>query len=201
MKIPKSRNLLILMLFCTFGVSGQEIKNVDSLLWINQDVYRFHKTRLNLLGLDTSIGFDSLRIRIFIDRSLCPSDNILELSNSQKKWRGKIIKYHLGYNRNDEKFFVDKTKKATLKPNIPWDSLISKLINNDLLVLHDDDLIDSYPLTVDGVSYCVEISTKNNVRFYCFTNPELAKKTIKDAQKMCYILDLIYSHFKLLNKY
>ena len=63
------------------------------------------------------------------------------------------------------------------------------------MTLPDDDLILNYPMILDGVSYCIEICSKEQYRFYCYSNPDLAGEKIIQAKHMDEIVKIVYNEF------
>ena len=196
-----SRVIFIFHLFCLATNAHSQNrnielnKNIDTLKWINNSSHSFQMLKAKLLDIDTSQVFDSLRIRLFINSSLVSSNRVVEFSFCNSKWKGTLIFCDLKYSFEKEKFILYNIKRKKIEPKSGWNNLITTLIENNIMTLPDDDLILNYPMILDGVSYCIEICSKEQYRFYCYSNPDLAGEKIIQAKHMDEIVKIVYNEF------
>jgi len=149
--------------------------------------YKLYKYEANQLKLDSlEPGYDSLQIRIWYDYGLLDTQNVIVIKGGNGQWSAELLT--LGFNANDSSYLRTPILKEriTKVPASGWPSFIKELIELNITRLPDQGKVPGYKdiLGADGVSYSVEVATKNEYRFYSYWQPDTYKKAYKEAMNM-----------------
>lgn len=178
--------LLTFTLLSFFGLIGQNNVQLDIPTFNNGLKGHFYESirkSSEVLNLeDLQKGVDSLEIRIWFFYS------------KRDQTFGKVHIY-----RYDDNWIGKASYGSSILVNISpksgWKSFISKLLKKNIMTLQNQRDIKGFNLMIfDGDTYCVEIATRDDYRFYSYNSPDMTKK-YRDAKKMNRILKLVKREF------
>jgi hypothetical protein len=125
---------------------------------------------------------NKIEIRLKIDHSLGWTDEFIILSYD-KTWRGKSYKRGFTIEPSGKtKEYIENKFKST----VDYDTLFSKLVQNDIFSLKLDDVDETIvnynpekdefehmrAMVLDGTSYYLQFKVGNQFRAYGFSNPQ-----------------------------
>ncbi len=149
---------------------------------------------LNLYDLEA--GFDSLQIRIWYPEWTIR--RVLILSKYPDHWEGTLQKFESKLYKEDKNTARTEFKNLSsekVSPRSQWSTLISKLVDLDILNLPDSYSLPGSPgAGTDGISYSVEIGTNHKYRFYFPSNP-FQNQHIVQVKKMAQIIEILNQEF------
>ena len=146
-------------------------------------------------------GVDSIEFRIWYGYQV-DTIQMLSIRNANCKWRGEVYKFSAMKNdRYDTNFKINK-QVVEKTPVSGWNSLLSQLIRLGIFTLPDDNNIFGYPYSTGGNQVIVEIAGSRFYRIYSYLGPSYLKDSIKEANQMAKILELIEKEldFRTLHK-
>jgi hypothetical protein len=150
--------------------------------------------QLSLGNLQT--GFDSLQIRIWYDYSLIKLRELLVISRTNSSWTASAYSLTVDWDAIKLTEKVKTKKVRILNPKNGWDNFRRRLFALQVTTLpnmHDiPGLQDGW---TDGITYDVEVATKNQYRFYGYHLPDKFQDKYWQAKNMVRILNLIELEF------
>jgi hypothetical protein len=152
--------------------------------------------QLSLQSLET--GFDSLQIRMWYDYSQVAQRDLLIISRTNSSWTAVVYNLTVDWDSftDTEKIKTKKYKNVT--PKNGWDNLVRKLAELKITTLPNmDDIPGLEDGWRDGISYNVEVATKQMYRFYGYHLPHKFQDKFWQAKNMVHILKLIEKEFGL----
>lgn len=163
--------------------------------------YRIPKQHVKQLKLDQlENGFDSLEIRIWYNYSFISNRNVLIIKRQGGEWTATAFKMEVEWNAKKKTEWIIDREKERPEPQNGWDNFLTKLFALQVMTLPDMDRIpglsDGW---TDGVSYDVEVATKNQYRFYSYHLPEKFADHFPEAANMVKILELVEMEFGMTN--
>jgi len=168
-------------------------KNIPSSKTGTRDIFYERKKQaekqLKLRSIES--GFDSLQIRIWYDYALLNNKRLIKIEKNDKTWKAELYDFtvYSSY-KNTETIATYKVKPII--PKSGWHDFITKMVEfkimslpnmNDIPGIHDD--------WDDGVTFNIEIATKDQYRFYSYHSPDNFKDKFWQAKEMTNILNLI----------
>ncbi|MDP3665971.1 MAG: hypothetical protein Q8R50_04760 [Sediminibacterium sp.] len=150
-------------------------------------IYRLYKYQASHLKLDAlEVGYDSLQIRIWYDYGLLDVKNVVVIKGGNEQWSAELLT--LQFDDNDSSYMRKPILKERINkvPVSGWPSFIKGLSELNITKLPDQAKVAGYKdiLGADGVSYNVEVATKEEYRFYSYWQPGAYKKKFKEAMSM-----------------
>ncbi|MEZ5148415.1 MAG: hypothetical protein R2759_15450 [Bacteroidales bacterium] len=135
--------------------------------------YQLTKQKESQLILDNlEEGYDSLQIRIWYDYSLTDFRELVIFKYQNDIWEGKHYKYRVDWDFFNRKVTVLEKEFSEITPKSGWEIFTSYLFEKRIIELPDMREIEGLEDDIkDGVSYSVEIGTKNSYRFYNYHLP------------------------------
>lgn len=156
--------------------------------------YKLTKYQASKLKLDSlEIGYDSLQIRIWCEYGLLNAQNVIIIKGNNNKWSAELLT--LQFDENDSSYMQMPILKDRINkvPTSGWPSFINVLTSLNITKLPDQGKVAGYKdvLGADGVSYIVEVATKEEYRLYSYWQPDIYKKDYKEAMSMESILQFL----------
>lgn len=155
--------------------------------------YQFIQQKVKQLKVDSlQNGFDSLQIRIWYDYALLSISDLVVIKQNNAAWT--TISYSLtkDWDAPDSSGILRAEKIDTLIPKNGWDSFLERLFALQITTLPNMDSIPGLQDDwVDGVTYCVEVATKKQYRFYSYHLPDKFQDKYWQAKNMVDVLKLI----------
>jgi hypothetical protein len=155
--------------------------------------YRLLGNRRKFLHLDSlEHGFDSIQIRIWFNYSLARTKHLFVFKFTNDSWSGMLFEMQLEYDsRADFEKLVSK-KVKTIRPHSGWKNFSTKLLALDIKTLPNESNGG-----LDGVSYCVEVATRDMYRFYRYWSPETTSSVNLNSRKMHSVIELLEREFRV----
>lgn len=199
-----NKEIFILFLIVFLSCKGREkhnyeilsICNVEKVIPINKtgsqnSWYKYTKQKSEQLKLDNlECGYDSIQIRIWFNYSLAIENHLVVIKKSRLGWKGELIKMKVDSENNQDFDKILEFNVSAINLNEKWDVFFKKLLS-----LNITEIKNSEDNGADGVTYCVEIATKDRYRFYRVWSPEYTMKTSVDSDNMVQIIQLIQLFF------
>jgi hypothetical protein len=145
------------------------------------------EAQLGLINLEN--GFDNLQIRIWYEYSLIKNRRLVVITNQRASWTATVYNLQVNYDGETEIIVSKEIKQAI--PKSGWESFLKKLFDLKIVTLPDSHDIANYSSGDDGVTYDIEIATKNQYRFYSYWGPSWNEDKIWQARNISAILKLI----------
>lgn len=156
--------------------------------------YKLAKAKEKQLGLDSlENGFNNLQVRIWYHFSLVKHRKLIVITNRDTNWNAVLSNLQVDWDGRTETILTKELKQ--LSPKSGWAVFSRKLLALDIVTLPDQDDIKDYFGGKDGRTYNVEVSTKNQYRFYGYWEPQEYQDKFWQARKMTDILKLIEMEF------
>ena len=163
--------------------------------------YKLTKQKSEQLELDDlTKGYDSLQIRIWYDYSLINHRELIVFKYHNSKWWGYHYNLEVNWNSSNLSETIEKFDKEFIFPKTDWENFIAELLKKKILELPNmDDIKGLEDYWTDGITYNVEIGTKDKYRFYSY---HLPNKFLNfwQAKNMMEILDIVQSEFNIPKK-
>jgi len=145
---------------------------------------------------DLQTGFDSLQIRIWYDYSLFSFRELLVISRTSSTWTASIYTLTVDWDASNLTETVKTKKHRTANPKNGWDNFIKNLIALQIMTLPNmHDIPGLHDGWTDGITYNVEVATKNIYRFYGYHLPDKFQDKYWQAKNMVDILKLVEKEF------
>ena len=142
-------------------------------------------------------GFDSLQIRIWYEYSLVYDRDLIIIKRTDGIWSAKHYEMELNPDSTDNPTTFKTVKVKDVSPESGWPDFINKILELGITTLPNMDAIpgldDSW---LDGVTFNIEIATKNQYRFYGYHVPYQFADKFWQAKKMTEILNLLSNELK-----
>lgn len=160
--------------------------------------YKLAKYQASKLKLDSlEVGYDSLQIRIWCEYGLLNAQNVVVIKGSNGKWSAELLTLY--FDANDSSYMQIPILKERINkvPASGWSSFIKGLTELNITRLPDQGKVTDYKdiLGADGVSYIVEVATKEEYRIYSYWEPDAYKKEYKEAMSMESALEFLEKEF------
>lgn len=156
--------------------------------------YKLSKYQASKLKLDSlEIGYDSLQIRIWCEYGLLNAQNVIIIKGNNNKWSAELLTLQFGENDSSYMQMPILKERINKVPTSGWPSFINGLTSLNITRLPDQGKVAGYKdiLGADGVSYIVEVATKEEYRLYSYWQPDIYKKEYKEAMSMELILEFL----------
>jgi hypothetical protein len=151
---------------------------------------RQREKRLLLDGLET--GYDSLEIRIWFEYALYYKKDLVVIKRTDGKWTAFHYEITLDFNPDKETDSIKSKTSRHVTPKCGWDEFTDKLFSLKIMTLPNmDDIKEIVNRMDDGVDYFIEIATKNQYRFYVYSNPEEFEDKFWQTTNMTKIIELV----------
>lgn len=158
--------------------------------------YKNIKKKQNALDLKSlNKGTKGVEIRVWFEYELQTFGELVVMRKKGKKWKGEYYRYE--EKKATKKHILGKVssyKKKKAKPQIGWISLINELEENDIYSLPGEKRAKNHLPNRDGVTYIIEVATRDSYRFYSYWCPD--SKTGEEAEKMSKITELVREEFR-----
>lgn len=156
--------------------------------------YRIAKEYQKVAGLDSlEKGYDSIQIRIWGGHSQSLESHILIVSYN-KKWQAKLITIAYAIDSKSRSHKFNNKRSRIVRPASGWEAFVKKLFDLRVYTLPDMSQL-GLSSGEDGVSYTVEVGTKNSYRFYSYWSPEMYQDEYPSARSMYNIIQLVETEF------
>lgn len=194
----------LFFIFLSFFVSYFSAESADNSFYVGKVISDTSTFEYNSFSPPLKHIFKSknkIEIRLRIQPSLSWTDEFIILSYD-KTWRGKS--YKRGFTKDASGKIKEYTEKK-FKSTVDYDTLFSKLVQNEIFSLTLDDVdksevwynpetdgfIPHLMLTVlDGTSYYLQFKVGNKFRSYGFSNPQ-ANTHLPQLRKFVRIINLL----------
>jgi hypothetical protein len=199
-------NIVVLLVAFFVSCSGQTNSSTtfkkEIPVWYNGELdpyYQSTQKNATLLKIDSlQDGFDSLQIRIWYDYALLSIGDLLIIKRSNAGWTAISYSLERDLDKPDSIRRLTVEKTDTLKPKNGWDSFLNRLFALQITTLPNMDSIPGLQDDwTDGVTYCVEIATKKQYRFYSYHLPDKFQDKYWQAKNMVDILKLIQTELQV----
>ena len=172
-------------IFLSFFVSYFSAESAENSFFVGKVISDTSTFEYNFFSPPLKHIFKSknkIEIRLKIDHSLGWTDEFIILSY-EKTWRGKSYKRGFTIESSGKtKEYIENKFKST----VDYDTLFSKLVQNDIFSLTLDDVDESIvnynpekdefehmrAMVEDGTSYYLQFKVGNQFRAYGFSNPQ-----------------------------
>lgn len=197
-------NIAILFIAFLISCSGQTNDSMvfkrDIPVWYNGELDPYYKStqkKTMLLKIDTlQGGFDSLQIRIWYDYALLSIGDLLIIKRTNAAWTAISYSLNKVWDAPDSTSRLRGEKIDTLIPENGWDSFLERLFALQITTLPNMDSIPGLQDDwADGVTYCVEVATKKQYRFYSYHLPDKFQDKYWQAKNMVDVLKLVQAEF------
>jgi hypothetical protein len=206
-----SKIIAIVLLACSCISCKEKVKDASKGIVLgipvneegdNSHVFKTTKRYENQMDLESlQNAGDSIGIRIWQLPSLYPYKRMIQLRHIDSNWEGIAYLFsigNIGLNMNNEpQYDVGEFSFSAIYPKSGWSRFMDSL---HLLGIRTLPAMDSIPdiedNVLDGIHYCVEVTTKNSHRFYDYHSPSLFSEH-EDARNMTSIIDFINGEFDL----
>ena len=165
---------------------------IDTMQLARQKAFAKQASLLNLTPINQSV--DSFEIRIWVSSVFVENDLII-LKYDDSSWQTQKIRYY----ESEDGVLHSKNEKI-VKPNIDFPLLIDSLRAMQLDKLISQKQIPNFIDNVaDGVTYDLEIATKDNYKLLTYHCPEYFGKSEVNNKKFVDFIKLMdrYYHFWL----
>ena len=157
--------------------------------------YFVEKAKQKQLGLDSlENGFSNLQIRVWYDYSLVKQRDLVVITNKDTNWTATVYNLQVDWDGETETIISKQVKQVT--PKSGWSDFLGKLFDLKILTLPNmNDIPGLDDGWTDGITYNVEIATKNQYRFYGYHLPDKFEDKYWQAKNMTNILKLFEQEF------
>ncbi|MFT7161378.1 MAG: hypothetical protein ACI9GZ_002558 [Bacteroidia bacterium] len=109
---------------------------------------------------------DSVNLRIWF------SNAVLDIKSNKSSIAGNLYIFVWKTNKNegDQKLVYVRYELGL----VDVDSIVSRFYNQNINEFKDSDLIENYPVIMDGETYTFEHSTPDSYKFFSYGNPQSA---------------------------
>jgi hypothetical protein len=199
-------NVVVLLIAFLVSCSGQTNNPAafkkEIPVWYNGELdpyYQFVQKKAIQLKIDTlQGGFDSLQIRIWYDYALLTISDLLIIKRSNATWTAISYSLEQDLDKPDSTRRLRVEKTDTLKPKNGWNSFLNRLFALQIATLPTMDSIPGLQDDwADGVTYCVEVATKKQYRFYSYHLPDKFQDKYWQAKSMVDILKLVQAELRV----
>jgi len=207
-EVVMQKKYVMLLLILAFSFSCETKRAVDTSLQgknIKTEIpltkkgqpdffYRLSKYQASKLQLDSlEIGYDSLQIRIWYNYGLLDIQNVAIIKRNNGQWKAELLT--LNFDENDSSLMRMPILKERINkvPASGWTFFLKGLVELNIMGLPDQRKVSGYKemLGADGVSYNVEVATKEEYRFFSYWQPDIYKKESKEAMNMELTLEFL----------
>ena len=175
----------------THGDSTSPVKKeIPTYLGGNFDIfYQLAKDRQKQLGLDSlENGFHDLQIRVWYDFALVKEQKLIVITNKDTNWTAAVYDLQVDWDGKHETILSKKIRHVA--PKSGWTTFSKKLLDLQILTLPNQDDVEGYSAGDDGITYNIEVATKNQYRFYSYWEPQRYQDKFWQAKNMADILKL-----------
>ena len=161
--------------------------------------YRLSQQKAKQLKLENlENGYDSLQIRIWYDYSLVTYRSLLIIKQTNSVWSAKAYRMSVDWNASKLTEKVAEKQEKILEPKHGWDNFIKQLFALQITTLPNmRDIPGLRDGWTDGVTYNVEVATKEQYRFYGYHLPEKFQDKYWQAKNMVDILKLVQEELEI----
>lgn len=153
--------------------------------------YRTTKQKANQLGLDSlELGYDSLQIRVWFDYSLARKKHLLIIKRANNIWICQLYTIQTLWNAVTDRETILSKDIRNVKPKIGFENFAKKLLSYKITSLPNEKSSG-----LDGVTYCIEVATKNQYRFYKYWSPETTENKSWESKNIVKIINLLEKEF------
>jgi len=164
--------------------------------------YLLAQQKAKQLGLENiENGYNGTQIRFWYDYALVFERELLVLKKSGSKWSGTHYYMTVDWDYRALTETIKSHKKRELTPKSGWDNFRKKLFDLKIETLPNMISIPGLSLGTDGITYNVEISSKDKYRFYGYHLPELHQNKAWQAKNMVEILRLFEKEFGIKTRF
>ncbi|MEI6823751.1 MAG: hypothetical protein WCL51_17610 [Bacteroidota bacterium] len=147
------------------------------------------------------LGNDSFELRLWVKVEVLTGGHVYIIKKINNKWdcihyfyiesRRDFSSSSYLANRTIDTFWVKK-----LQPKTNWNNFFKQIEKENIYKLPSQDDIKGWENIVeDGITYKVEIATKNKYKFYYYNCPDVYKKKFIECNQMTNILDVFDKEF------
>lgn len=182
----------------------ERIKREKYVEQVKKDVEESIKEESTFYGLsklsEKNFANEDLEIRLWRFSAFGDRDLVFVLTRIKEIWSAKIVQRMIDQkiilsNISNKIRYAKFFERKLENPKSGWDSLLQKLIKEDILTLPDGSEVNVEPMP-DGWSFTVETKVENKYRAYSYNGPEVFEEII-EAQQMVKIISIISEEFNL----
>ncbi|MES2387718.1 MAG: hypothetical protein V4543_06930 [Bacteroidota bacterium] len=205
-EIPLRETFILVLVFFAFRVSAQVPVEMPRIIkkeiplytdGVPDNFYRITHNQARQMKLDSlENGFDSVQIRVWYEDPLSISRQLLVMQRSAGEWSAKSYKMTV-LTQDSVEMLTDFVKKD-ISPLSGWAAMAKNLNKYVMTSLPNmDDIPGLFDSWKDGETYCIEVATTKQYRFYCYHVPEHFQKRWWQAQNMVGLLNIFEKEFRM----
>lgn len=139
-------------------------------------------------------GTDSIELRVWFNYG--NEQQCLRVFNDKNEWNGELITVHYTPPKDEQSNWGVSSSVEKKEPKNGWNNYLKKSVELGILTLPDCDKVPGYSFST-GFSKTVafEIATANLYRFYSYVSPIYFRKTIKEADNVEELFELMQLEF------
>jgi hypothetical protein len=154
--------------------------------------YKYKNEIVSKLKIDTlENGFDSIQIRIWYGYAFKDTAQLVIVKNRNDKWSADLYTLLPSFNKNRNAIESINSLVLIKEPKSGWIKFMKELFDLQIMTLPDMDKIAPNIVIADGDGVVVEVSTKNQYRFYHYLEPSSIQDKLPQAKRMENILQHI----------
>lgn len=155
------------VIFYSFNSKKPHKAYVDPIFeYIGRISKQLHLDKINL-------GYDSLQIRIWVNRSFSDSNQVVTIKYNKGSWLAYLYDIHSQHNRERNIDTIMSYSQRSLLPKTSWSNLLKLLKYEKIQELPDQMDIDHFePRLMDGWMCIIEIADMKSYRFFTYNNPD-----------------------------
>jgi hypothetical protein len=156
-------------------------------------IYGYIMEQTRQLGLDClQNGYKDFQLRIWLHGWLNVKKDLIVLSRTDGKWRGKLITATYKYNDSLQEHFIAKQESKEIAPKSGWTSFFKSLQGLKFFTLPDMNELPNYKRGDDGADLVFEIATLSKYRMFHYWSPEYNSDNFWQAKNMVLISKLVH---------